>query len=105
MAYVAERRQVLSEVRSHVRCYYYQGFVIGLEWHRGRGVYDREFGNVTGYINEPSGEYYVLPFRATLTSNYQQEIHDLVENCKDYVRKLKAADAALAALREHCFLT
>jgi hypothetical protein len=100
---ILTRRQTLAEVRSQVRCHYYEGYIIGLQWNPGKGEYDWEFGNVTGYLTEPGGKSYTLPFRIRLTANYEEEILNIVENCKIYVQKVEVAASALEALHTHRF--
>jgi hypothetical protein len=95
---ILTRRQTLAEVRSCVRCHYYNSYIIGLQWNPGKGEYDKEFGNVTGYLTEPDGSHYTLAFRVRLTENYQQEVDQLVASCKEYVGKLIAIEQARLAL-------
>lgn len=96
----SKRRQLLSDVRSCIRCHYYKGYIIGLQWNPGKSEWDKQFGNVTGYLTHPEGQTCTLPLRLVLTANYQQETDKLKVKCREYVEALIIVDEAQKAVDE-----
>lgn len=96
-----ERRRLLTDVRSHIRCHVYKHYIIGLQWNPGKSEQDKQFGNVTAYVTEPDGTNYLLPLRMRLSIKYQEEIAALTENIKSYIDKTEAVAKACKAWREH----
>lgn len=96
---LSERRALLGQVRTLIRCHYYEGYIIGLTWNPGKSD-DKEYGNVTAYLSKGTVSG-VLPFRKVLSANYEQEIADLVHSCKSYVDKEIALENALDNLKNH----
>lgn len=97
------RRELLNDVRSHIRGEYHLGYLYVPEWHSGKGEYDKKFGNVTVYLVEPGGLTSNLAFRYRLSENYAEEIEQLKENCREYIDKLIALKKAEEAVCNHAW--